>query len=102
MRMINNIAILFFASVVIIGCDSKTKLKEDGNENNVVSNFLSDVQSLEIDTNTKFQFLKDLGWVWSSSYGPNYGEIYCYNFSKRERASFLMTDNAHFFCVRIK
>jgi hypothetical protein len=52
MRMINNIAILFFASVVIIGCDSKTKLKEDGNENNVVSNFLSDVQSLEIDTNT--------------------------------------------------
>ena len=36
--MINNIAILFFASVVIIGCDSKTKLKEDGNENNVVSN----------------------------------------------------------------
>ena len=50
--MINNIAILFFASVVIIGCDSKTKLKEDGNENNVVSNFLSDVQSLEIDTNT--------------------------------------------------
>lgn len=52
MRMINNIAILFFASVVIIGCDSKTKLKEDGNENNVVSNFLSDVKSLEIDTNT--------------------------------------------------
>ena len=50
--MINNIAILFFASVVIIGCDSKTKLKEDGNENNVVSNFLSDVKSLEIDTNT--------------------------------------------------
>jgi hypothetical protein len=56
----------------------------------------------EIDTNTKFQFLKDLGWVWSSSYGPNYGEIYCYNFSIHERASFLMTDNAHFFCVRIK
>ena len=52
MRMINNIAILFFASVVIIGCDSKTKLKGDGNENNVVSNFLSDVKSLEIDTNT--------------------------------------------------
>lgn len=52
MRMINNIAILFFASVVIIGCDRKTKLKEDGNENNVVSNFLSDVKSLEIDTNT--------------------------------------------------
>ena len=50
--MINNIAILFFASVVIIGCDRKTKLKEDGNENNVVSNFLSDVKSLEIDTNT--------------------------------------------------
>lgn len=50
--MINNIAILFFASVVIIGCDSKTKLKEDGNENNVVSNFLNDVKSLEIDTNT--------------------------------------------------
>ena len=50
--MINNIAILFFASVVIIGCDSKTKLKGDGNENNVVSNFLSDVKSLEIDTNT--------------------------------------------------
>ena len=52
MRMINNIAILFFASVVIIGCDSKTKLKGDGNENNVVSNFLSDVKSLESDTNT--------------------------------------------------
>ena len=55
----------------------------------------------EIDTNTKFQFLKEMGWIWSSSYGPNYGEIYCYNFSKHERASFLMTDNAHFFCVRV-
>ena len=65
---------------------------------------IQDLEKIEkgIDTNTKFQFLKDLGWVWSSSYGPNYGEIYCYNFSKHERASFLMTDNAHFFCVRIK
>lgn len=56
----------------------------------------------EIDTNTKFQFLKDLGWVWSTSYGPNNGEIYCYNFSKHERASFLMTDKARFICVRMK
>jgi hypothetical protein len=56
----------------------------------------------EIDTSTKFQFLKDLGWIWSSSYGPNYGEIYCYNFSKHERASFLMTDKARFICVRMK
>jgi len=55
----------------------------------------------EIDTNTKFQFLKEMGWIWSSSYGPNYGEIYCYNFSKHERASFLMTDLAQFFCVRV-
>jgi hypothetical protein len=55
----------------------------------------------EIDTNTKYQFLKEMGWIWSSSYGPNYGEIYCYNFSKHERASFLMTDLAQFFCVRV-
>ena len=52
MNIIYKIAILLFASSVIIGCDSKTKLEGDGNENNVVSNFLSDVKSLEIDTNT--------------------------------------------------
>jgi hypothetical protein len=52
MRIINNIAILFFTSVVIIGCDSETKSVLDIDESNVVSNFLIDVKSLEIDTNT--------------------------------------------------
>ena len=52
MNILYKIAILLFASSVIIGCDSKTKFEGDGNENNVVSNFLSDVKSLEIDTNT--------------------------------------------------
>ena len=52
MRIKNNIAILFFTSVVIIGCDSETKSVLDRDENNVVSNFLIDVKSLEIDTNT--------------------------------------------------
>jgi hypothetical protein len=52
MRIINNIAILFFTSVVIIGCDSETKSLLDRDESNVVSNFLIDVKSLEIDTNT--------------------------------------------------
>lgn len=56
----------------------------------------------EIDTNPNYHFLKELGWIWSSSYGPNNGGIYCYNFSKHERASIMMTDNAHFFCVRVK
>lgn len=51
MRIINNIAILFFTSVVIIGCDSETKSVLDRDESNVVFNFLIDVKSLEIDTN---------------------------------------------------
>jgi len=56
----------------------------------------------EIDTNPNYNFLKNLGWIWSSSFGPNYGEMYCYNFSTHERASVMMTDNAHFFCVKVK
>ncbi len=52
MNILYKIAILLFASSVIIGCDSEAKFEGDGNENNVVSNFLSDVKSLEIDTNT--------------------------------------------------
>ena len=51
MNIICKIAILFFASSLIIGCDSKTNLEVDGNVNNVVSNFLSEVKSLESDTN---------------------------------------------------
>ena len=51
MNIIYKIAILFFASSLIIGCDSKTNLEVDGNVNNVVSNFLSEVKSLESDTN---------------------------------------------------
>ena len=56
----------------------------------------------EIDTNPNYNFLKNLGWIWSSSFGPNYGEMYCYNFSTHERTSVMMTDNAHFFCVQVK
>jgi len=56
----------------------------------------------EMDTNPNYHFLKELGWIWSSSFGPNYGEMYCYNFSTHERASIVMTDNAHFFCVKVK
>ena len=56
----------------------------------------------EIDTNPNYNFLKNLGWIWSSSFGPNYGEMYCYNFSTHERTSVMMTDNAHFFCVKVK
>ena len=52
MNIIYKISILFFASSVIVGCDSKIKLEGDGNENNVVSKFLSDVKSLESDLNT--------------------------------------------------
>ena len=52
MNIIYKISILFFASSVIVGCDSKIKLEGDGNENNVVSKFLSDVKSLESDPNT--------------------------------------------------
>jgi hypothetical protein len=51
MNIIYKIAILFFASSLIIGCDSKTNLEVDGNVNNVVYNFLSEVKSLESDTN---------------------------------------------------
>ena len=51
MNIIYKIAILFFASSLIIGCDSKTNFEVDGNVNNVVSNFLSEVKSLESDTN---------------------------------------------------
>ena len=56
----------------------------------------------EMDTNPNYLFLKELGWIWSSSFGPNYGEMYCYNFSTHERTSVIMTDNAHFFCVKVK
>jgi hypothetical protein len=56
----------------------------------------------EIDTNPNYQFLRDCGWFWSSSFGVNFGEMYCFNFSTHERVSILMTNNAHFFCVKIK
>ena len=53
MKITNYIYLLSFAIIVIIGCDSKTdsNFEEDRNENNVVSRFLSNVKSLESDTN---------------------------------------------------
>ena len=54
MKITNFIYLLFFTSILIIGCNSKTDLNPDGEEkqDNIVSRFLSDVNSLESDTNT--------------------------------------------------
>ena len=54
MKITNFIYLLFFTSILIIGCNSKTDLNPDGEEkqDNIVSKFLRDVESLESDTNT--------------------------------------------------
>ena len=54
MKITNFIFLLFFTSILIIGCNSKTDLNPDGEEkqDNIVSKFLSDIKSLESDTNT--------------------------------------------------
>ena len=54
MKITNYIYLLFFASILIFGCNSKTDLNTEGEkkQDNIVSKFLSDVNSLESDTNT--------------------------------------------------
>ena len=54
MKITNHIYLLFFASILIIGCNNKTDLypEEDKKQKNIVSKFLSDVKSLETDTNS--------------------------------------------------
>ena len=54
MKIINYIYLLFFASILIFGCNSKTDLNPEGEkkQDNIVSKFLSDVKSLESDTNS--------------------------------------------------
>jgi hypothetical protein len=54
MKIINYIYLLFFASILIFGCNSKTDLNPevDKMQDNIVSKFLNDVKSFESDTNT--------------------------------------------------
>jgi predicted transcriptional regulator YdeE len=54
MKITNYIYLLSFASILIIGCNSKTDVnpEEDQVQDNIVSKFLIDVKSLESDTNT--------------------------------------------------
>mgnify|MGYP001234494153 CR=1 FL=1 len=54
MKNTNHIYLLFFASILIIGCNNKTDLYPEGDKKreNIVSKFLSDVKSLETDTNS--------------------------------------------------
>ena len=54
MKIANYIHLLCFASILIIGCNSKTDVnsEEDQLQDNIVSKFLSDVKSIESDTNT--------------------------------------------------
>jgi len=54
MKITNYIYLLFFALILIFGCNSKTDLKPEGEkkQDNIVSKFLCDVKSLESDTNT--------------------------------------------------
>ena len=54
MKITNYIYLLYFASILIIGCNSKTDVnpEEDQFQHNTVSKFLIDVKSLESDTNT--------------------------------------------------
>ena len=53
MKITNYVYLIFFALVLIIGCNSKTELNPDRNkkQENIVSKFLSDLKSLESDTN---------------------------------------------------
>ena len=54
MKITNYIYLLFFASILIFGCNGKTDLNPEGEKKqaNIVSKFLSDVNSLETDTNS--------------------------------------------------
>ena len=54
MKITNYIYLLSFASILFIGCNSKTDVnpEEDQVQDNIVSKFLIDVNSLESDTNT--------------------------------------------------
>ena len=54
MKITNYIYLLLLASTLIFGCNSKTDLNPEGNkkQDNIVSKFLSDVNSLESDTNS--------------------------------------------------
>jgi hypothetical protein len=54
MKITNYIFLLSFASILCIGCNSKTdeNPEEDQVQDNIVFKFLIDVKSLEIDTNT--------------------------------------------------
>ena len=54
MKITNYLYLLCFASFLIAGCNSKTDInpERDKVQDNIVSRFLSDVKSLESDTNT--------------------------------------------------
>jgi hypothetical protein len=54
MKITNYVYLIFFASILIIGCNSKTDVnpEEDQLQDNIVFKFLIDVNSLESDTNT--------------------------------------------------
>ena len=53
MKITNYIYLLSFASILIVGCNSKTDVnsEEDQVQDNIVTKFLIDVKSLESDTN---------------------------------------------------
>ena len=65
---------------------------------------ISDLESLKnlVDTNPKYESLKEMDWIWSSTYGANDGEMYCYNFFTHRRASMLIDEKASFLCIKLK
>lgn len=65
---------------------------------------IGDLESLKnlVDTNPKYQSLKEIDWIWSSTYGANDGEMYCYNFFTHQRASLLVDEKATFLCIKLK
>jgi len=65
---------------------------------------IEDLVSLKnlVDTNPKYQSLREIDWIWSSTYGANDGEMYCYNFFTHQRASMLVDEKASFLCIKLK
>jgi len=65
---------------------------------------IEDLESLKnlVDTNPKYQSLREIDWIWSSTYGANDGEMYCYNFFTHQRASMLVDEKASFLCIKLK
>jgi len=85
-------------------CQEKISILREFQDDTYSLLTIDELQSLQnlVDTNPKYQSLKELDWIWSSTYGANDGEIYCYNFFTHQRASMLVDEELSFLCIKLK